>query len=358
MKNILIVEDNIQIREEIKAILVKENFMVFEASNGIEGLEVTYQHSPDLILSDISMPQLDGYGFLGELRKQAKTEDIPFVFLSAKVDLKDIRTGMNMGAEDYLTKPISPDDLLTTINHRLNEKAKRDIKLNGLKYHVTRYLPHELITPLNGILGFSDYLRHFSPSDEKELVRIAESIHRSGERLQRLIQNYLLYTKLYLELNIPGEENLKTANLFIPSDQFAELLIPYVIETRKDDLKLMVDDVTIPIDMDYLLKIIEELVSNSIKFSKPGDRIVISSYNALNEFTLKIENRGEGISPQQIEEIGLFKQFDRDSKEQQGMGMGLEIVRLITKLYKGKFIIESQKKQYFNVIITIPLSVC
>jgi DNA-binding response OmpR family regulator len=109
MTKILVVEDSEIIREEICEILQFEDFEVIWAENGEQGLERAKKELPNLIVSDISMPKLNGYQFLAELQKSSITQSIPFIFLSGKTELPDLRKGMNMGADDYLVKPFNTD---------------------------------------------------------------------------------------------------------------------------------------------------------------------------------------------------------------------------------------------------------
>ena len=119
---ILIIEDNDDIRESTAEILTLSNFNVLEASNGKQGIEQAAAHLPDLILCDIMMPELDGYGVLHILGKNKETAAIPFIFLTAKAERMDMRKGMEMGADDYLTKPFDEIELLNAIESRLKKK--------------------------------------------------------------------------------------------------------------------------------------------------------------------------------------------------------------------------------------------
>lgn len=122
---ILIIEDNNDIRESTAEILMLGNYEVFQAENGKNGVELATKYLPDVILCDIMMPELDGYGVLHLLGKKAETAAIPFVFLTAKTERIDIRKGMEMGADDYLTKPFDDVELLNAIETRLK---KRDLQ--------------------------------------------------------------------------------------------------------------------------------------------------------------------------------------------------------------------------------------
>jgi len=122
MSKILVVEDSKNIREEICEILQFEDFDVIWAENGAQGLEQAKKELPCLIISDVSMPILNGYQFLAELQKSSTTESIPFIFLSGKTELLDLRKGMNIGADDYLVKPLNIDELIKVVKSKLKKQ--------------------------------------------------------------------------------------------------------------------------------------------------------------------------------------------------------------------------------------------
>jgi DNA-binding response OmpR family regulator len=127
-EKILIIEDNDGIRENIVEILEMANYDVYKANNGKTGVEMALKDLPDIILCDIMMPELDGYGVLHMLSKNEKTSTIPFIFLTAKADHRDLRKGMEMGADDYLTKPFDDMELLNAIDVRLRKKAYSELQ--------------------------------------------------------------------------------------------------------------------------------------------------------------------------------------------------------------------------------------
>jgi CRP-like cAMP-binding protein len=122
---VLIIEDNNDIRESTAEILELTGYQVIQAVNGKVGVDLALQHKPDVILCDIMMPELDGYGVLYLLSKHPETDSIPFIFLTAKAERIDLRKGMEMGADDYLTKPYDEIELLNAIETRLNKKEKQ-----------------------------------------------------------------------------------------------------------------------------------------------------------------------------------------------------------------------------------------
>src|SRR5215472_1285867 len=125
MKKILVIEDEPEMRRNLATILRLEQFQPLAAENGRVGLEMARQEIPALILCDVMMPELDGYGVIAALREDAATASIPFIFLTAKGEKPDIRAGMNLGADDYLTKPVAKADLLAAIRSRLARAAQQ-----------------------------------------------------------------------------------------------------------------------------------------------------------------------------------------------------------------------------------------
>jgi CRP-like cAMP-binding protein len=149
MKRILVIEDNQDIRENLSEILELANYKVDQAENGKQGVEIAFQQRPDLVLCDIMMPVLDGYGVLLMLQKNQATANIPFIFLTAKSERIEVRKGMEMGADDYIIKPFDATDVINAIDGRLRKAASlreeiatgingmdRLITLNGGKDHL------------------------------------------------------------------------------------------------------------------------------------------------------------------------------------------------------------------------------
>ena len=123
MKKILLIEDDAVIRENTAELLELSNYQIITAENGRKGVFSAKQHLPDIIVCDIMMPELDGYGVIEELANTIETRYIPFIFLSAKTERKDIRKGMNLGADDYITKPFTEEELISAIESRLAKAA-------------------------------------------------------------------------------------------------------------------------------------------------------------------------------------------------------------------------------------------
>ncbi|MGH8000085.1 MAG: response regulator, partial [Brasilonema sp.] len=201
MCKILVIEDETSVRQNLFELLTYEDFNVIAVENGQLGLQLAQEEIPDLIICDVMMPELDGYGVLKELRQQPTTATIPLIFLTAKSDKTSFRQGMELGADDYLIKPFTRAELLAAISSRLEKQLaihqQSQKRLDDLRISITKSLPHEMRTPLNGILGFSELLmKEADTLSRHEICEMAEGIYKSGKRLHRLVQNFLLYTEL------------------------------------------------------------------------------------------------------------------------------------------------------------------
>jgi DNA-binding NarL/FixJ family response regulator len=125
MKKILVIEDEPEMRRNLATILKLEKFNVVQAENGRVGLETARRELPDVILCDVMMPEMDGHAVLQALRDDPKTVTTPFIFLTAKGEKQDLRSGMNLGADDYLTKPVAKAELLSAISARLKRSEQQ-----------------------------------------------------------------------------------------------------------------------------------------------------------------------------------------------------------------------------------------
>src|ERR1700745_3299563 len=139
MKKILVIEDEPEMRRNLTTVLRLEKFRPLPAENGRIGVELAKKEKPDLILCDVMMPELDGYGVIATLRADPETAAIPFIFLTAKGEKPDIRAGMNLGADDYLTKPVAKADLLDAIRSRLERALRQAVpETSNLQNHSSK----------------------------------------------------------------------------------------------------------------------------------------------------------------------------------------------------------------------------
>src|SRR5215472_5089530 len=203
MKKILIIDDEEWLREMMLLALRQRGFDVVEAENGEKGIELARKELPDLILCDVNMDKVDGYLTLSSLRSEPATASIPFILMTGLADQAGMRHGMELGADDYLPKPFTIEALYAAVDARLKkakairEEAER--KLADLRDNISMMLPHELRTPLNGILAYGEILSTDAQTlPVQEIAEMGQVIHESGRRLERLIENFLIYAQIEL----------------------------------------------------------------------------------------------------------------------------------------------------------------
>lgn len=169
---ILIIEDNQEVRENIATILGLYGYGTLMAVNGLEGVKAATNASPDLILCDVMMPELDGFGVLSILQENERTAVIPFIFITAKTETEDIRRGMTLGADDYLTKPFYKDELLRVVQLRLKKAASRSADvMTGEQLHLS--------DPERGRATLEEA---FSGSGRREIYEGGRIVVREGDR--------------------------------------------------------------------------------------------------------------------------------------------------------------------------------
>ncbi|MBK9247561.1 MAG: response regulator [Ignavibacteria bacterium] len=363
MKKILVIEDEDLIREAIQLILRINGFNVFVADNGAAGIALAKECVPDLVVSDIMMPEKSGYEVLEALRAYPPLATVPFLFLSAKADSGDIRQGMNLGADDYLTKPFEHDQLVAAVNTRLAKsdeiKKNAEQKLDNLRTNIAFSLPHEFLTPLNGILGITKMMRdNYDMLDREDAMEMFDEITISARRLHRVTENFLFYTRL----EILSNDLQSMGDLLDEVTHSAEEIIFDAISSksttfnRADDVIMEVTDSPISILPLYFLKAVEELLDNALKFSEPNTKVLVKGAASGGKFILKIENKGRGMTPEQIASIGGYQQFERKQYEQQGNGLGLVITQKIMEVQGGSFAIDSIPNETTTAILTVNAS--
>lgn len=347
MAKLLVIEDDQIIRESIVELLQLEGFEVVSANNGLDGLEKLKIEIPDLIISDIAMPLMSGYEFLESLRKLESYSNLPVILLSAKTDERDRRLGMQLGADDYISKPFTRNDLLNSINYRLNKAEKisniTNTKITDVKIKLANLIPHELRTPLNGIISTSLFLYQNEDLEKEERLELNKLIYNSALRLNRLVTNYLIYVETEIlkkdNLNNLVENNSITES---PKEIIDKLIIQKSLEyNREKDLILNTLNAKIKFESEYFNKICEELFDNCFKFSENGQNIRVITTIQDSKFRLIVKNEIKNQTSISIEQISGYNQTDRNIIEQQGSGMGLIIVKNLMEIFNCNFEINS-----------------
>ena len=356
MIRLLIIDDDKLIRDSIREIFLSENFIIDEAKDGFEGIEKSDSNQYDIVICDIEMPRVDGYQVITKLKENPNYLTVPFIFLSGLVNMKDIVYGLKLGADDYITKPFDINEIRQTVHNKLIKKEKIDSlirkKNDEIQNALNLTIPHEMLTPLNGIIGTVSLLLQESDSyEESELKEFHNIIYLSSIRLKNSIEKFIIFNELTnLKVDTIIEEEISIQDLV--NESYNSLILN---SDRKLDFIIDINPVVLISSRRLLLNCLNEIISNCIKFSFPGQKINIVGQILEDSYLLEFTDFGIGISKEQIIHIDSLVQFDRKTNEQQGIGIGITIIKMIAKALNIKFEINSEKGEFTNVKLFFPL---
>jgi signal transduction histidine kinase len=364
---ILIVEDDTGLVEGIRTILELDQYKVLTAENGAQALEILNTEStlPDLIVSDIMMPVMDGIQFLKAVRHQAEWTHIPFIFLTAKKDRSDILNGKRLGVDDYLIKPFEAEELLITIEARLKRhrvlSAAHESNISNLKRSILTILNHEFRTPLTFVVAYADMISHHDTSrlTDSELLTFLKGVGTGAVRLRQLIENFILL----VELETGDAQRTFNWRKSVVTD------LPTLLEEARDrqqQIEPFQQTCAIRVagnlppfvaDREYLMVALCQLLSNAVKFSPKEESIIIGAEYDGAYLLLRVRDYGRGIATAELESIWeMFYQIDRPIHEDKGTGSGLSIVRGIVEMHKGRVEVVSKAGEGSQFTIRLPLN--
>lgn len=360
---ILVVDDDETILSSMVDILRLKGYRLLMAANGVQAMNVLQHHIPDLILSDIAMPEMDGYQFFEAVRENPAWVTIPFIFLTARGQQKDIRLGYGLGVDHYITKPFEPDDVLVAVENRLQrtaaiQAATRD-EVEHTKQQLMTAFGHELRTPLTYIYGYVSLLQegHDDMSDEV-LDKVLGDAQLGVERLIRLIEDLMLLVNI--DSGLTALEIRKYRKEVGIAQSIGNAMRKLRTKAERWNLSFVLptdEDLVINGMPDYVESIFERLIDNAIKFSKPGGRITVMAEIQDGFGVISVHDDGIGIAPDQQKHLFTrFRQIDRQKREQQGVGIGLAIVEGLTQLHGGRIDVVSQPDEGSTFTVWLPIA--
>jgi two-component system, sensor histidine kinase and response regulator len=344
-ESILVVDDEASMRTLIVEILQEAGFRVSSASGGGEGLARMEIAVPDLVLSDISMPGMDGYAFYDSVRARPQWDAVPFVFLSGRGEPVEVLEGKGRGADDYLVKPFTPQELLVAVRSRLSRRAQleglRERQVSSVKHAILATLNHEFRTPLTWLTGFAELLRDSPEELSREQMRqVVDGILAGSARLVRLVEDLVLLVDLH-----SGDAKRTYERLKRPLDDLPDLIRERVKRERAaaeaNGVRFRVDvpEHLPPVlgEPEQLGNAISRLLDNAIKFSrKKGSLVTVTATTQDSQVVIEVKDEGIGVRSEELARLSeLFYQSDRASLEQQGLGSGLTIARGIMSFHGG-----------------------
>jgi two-component system, sensor histidine kinase and response regulator len=354
---ILITEDEILIAREIEIALQDLGYTVVGlASDGEAALAKVAETKPDLVLMDVVIQgEQDGIETAQRIRDQFQ---IPIIFLTAYADANTLQRAKITEPFGYVLKPFQPQELNITIQVALVRHRTEQLKLETLRNNISLSLPHEVNTPLHGLLGFTDLLlRYYDSMSKTEVIETLQCMRNSVLGLERICQNFLLYAKLEVLASQPQSlAQLRQSATYVTQDIIVSCAEKQAsLFNRPADLSLDLADLAVAMSEVYFRKMLEELLNNAFKFSEPQSVVSIKTDTQDQTFRLMITDQGMGMSADQIGQIGAYMQFGRDELEQPGIGLGLALVKRLVELHSGNLTITSAIGERTVVVVKLPM---
>lgn len=369
------IESNI---EFVTDVLELENLDIIGAHSGEIAIKVASEENPDLILLDISMPDIDGYEVCRRLKENPATAEIPVIFLTARVQKEDIIKGFELGAVDYIVKPFNFNELISRVRTHIDLKQKTEkiqhvnqelevlveqrteqlleantelkntnekllkandelSKLDKTKTEFVLHINHELRTPLNGIQGYLSLLGE-SLKDGIQLENL-QAISELTNRLIKVSELSLLFTELKTSENhieVRPVDFISCLDEAIDNRDFSDKNIEIELENNFEKLLVMAEP-------KLLKSCLSIVVDNALKYSPQNGRIVISVKRYHEFIEMVILDEGPGFSEKALEQLFDFFSADNLHQQSHGFGVGLATAKLILDLIEGSIEIDNHK---------------
>lgn len=360
LRTILVIEDDKDLRPVLVAGLEAMGFRALGAEDAKRGAELARTNLPDLILCDIDMPGMDGRTLLKQLRTDPELADRQFVLMTGNAACADPRSAMDIGADDFILKPFSISDLMACVTARLRRaEISRHLEnrlIEQLRANLHATLPHEFFTPLAGIFGLTDILlEELDTLDRGEMRKILTDVQTASRRLHRTLRNYLTILEIDSRRRSPSPP-LLDATLVVQAVAEGAMLAAKR-HRRLPSLQAELPALgAVRLSPSHLGSVAEEIVDNALAASRKETPVAVSLSREDAKLVLTVTDHGRGMSPKQLQQLGVFQQHDRKTHEQQGLGLGLVLVRRILDRAGGELHIESEAGKGTTVRVCLPVA--
>lgn len=348
---ILIIDDDDNVRRIVTKLLSKNGYEPIAAATGKEGLALAAQRQPDLVLCDLEMPQMDGYAVFARLRDDAKLAEIPVVFLTGRAEPAQVRYGMNLGADDYVTKPFAHTDLLNAIKARLQRRQVERKRAQAQMERAMRLLVgivHDLRNPLSVIFGYTDLLKGEAGAEPGAMPRqILERMQQAMGQMQTILSEMLLLARSRMQRlpYDPGQFDLR---------EFCEQRVADHEQHERLTFECQTGRFPIFADALRLRQALEHLLSNALKFSQ--GQVIVRLRAVPPRYELEVRDAGIGIPTE--EQASVFEPFFRASNTggSPGHGLGLCVAKSCLELQGGSLRFASEVNRGTSFYLDLPES--
>jgi signal transduction histidine kinase len=344
LQTMLIIDDEENLLFGLKAVMTREGYQVFTARNGSEGLDLVHQTKPQIIICDVMMPPPGGFELRKILAQDPATADIPFIFLTARTSQDDKLSGLEMGADDYITKPFDVQELLARVRAvlRRTEQGRKlglkeaEEKLDQLRQVISSNISHEMRTPVSNLVNTLDLAMHQRYQNQPdEMSRYIEMAMGNAQRLRWLVNDLLMLFDIdQKHVNTFREQIDPQFDFRQPIDETIKWWQPRGITAQVE----IASDIRIHAPKLGFRQVVVHLVDNACKFSPRGGKVTITlTSNGDGGCNLVISDEGPGIPAPLREKVfeRYFQIQQGDSREYNGLGVGLTIARAFARSLGG-----------------------
>ncbi len=355
---VLIIDDQQSIRKLVSMHLSKAGYETFDAVDGRDGLSKAAAHMPDVVISDLMMPGMDGIELCKRMKADTKLRELFFIMLTAKSRTEDKIKGFGSGADDYITKPFNYQELLARITSamRIRNLQKELLKINEVKDELLGIAAHDLRTPLTVIKGWCDLFNEKMLGElNKEQAEGVDGITQQVQLMLNLINDLLDVAKIE-----SGKVDL-TFGRHKMQDIIAQHEQSYTLLASKKNitLKTVIEGDLPPLQVDKgrIAQVLNNLLSNAFKFSSKGASITMKTRRDGDYIETSVIDTGIGIPEEAMHK--MFQKFSqvgpRAPGGEQGTGLGLAIVKKIVELHGGKVWVKSKVGEGSTFTFSIPI---
>jgi signal transduction histidine kinase len=351
---ILVVDDVPTNLNLLMDLLEARGYRVLVATDGESALEQAEYALPDMILLDVMMPGIDGFETCKRLKASEKTRDIPIIFMTALSDTVDKVHGFEIGAVDYVTKPLQHEEVIARVRTHLElRRQKQEVerlrqqeqqhyqRLSQMKDHILRTASHDLNNPLAAITMSVDLLHRYVAPEDRHIHDKLNQIDASVMYMRDLISNLLDLAKLQTG---HGIERRETAVYELLDTNTAQMSVPAAAKGIALRVRRPAEDAILHCDPFQIGQVFQNLISNAIKYTDPGGAVTVGAELQPRQIDFCVADSGIGIPESDIPH--LFEEFYRvntgNHRKEAGTGLGLSIVREIVRQHGGSIRVESQ----------------
>jgi len=370
--HVLVVDDVLENLQVVSGILHSNDIDVSAATSGEQALRAVEYDPPDLILLDISMPDMDGYEVCRRIKELPESKNVPVIFLTARNELGDIVTGFKSGAVDYITKPFKVEELLSRVNTHLELKRSRDIiqkqnekissqnkelmLLNSTKDKFFSIIAHDLKNPFQVLNNLAQLLiKNYEHYTTEKILFFLTTINKTTQQGSQLLENLLDWARSQTNKLERKPTTIKISEIV---NENINLLSVVATEKEINLVNTVPDFIYAFADKNMINTVIRNLISNALKFTPKEGTITVDAQFDGDWTTISISDSGVGMTQDEVQKLFRIDVHHTTigTNQEKGTGLGLILCHEFVTINEGKIWVESEREKGSKFIFTLPVN--